>query len=103
MIKLPMVKACVYRFAALVVVISLFAVATSFAQTGRTYAVELAVSSGKKSIMTDADLTFTETGVKIVPDKAAMKENSKEFTYSNIEQADASFAKKPMLSGGGAV
>ncbi len=103
MIKLPMVKVCVYRLVTLVVVTALFAVATSFAQTGRTYAVELAVSSGKKSVMTDADLTFTETGIKIVPDKAAMKENTKEFAYSTIKQADASYAKKPMLSGGGAV
>ena len=101
--KFPMVKVCVYRLVALVVVTSVFAVATSFAQTSRTYAVELAVSSGKKSVMTDADLTFTETGIRIVPDKATMKENTKEFTYSTIKQADASYAKKPMLSGGGAV
>ena len=103
MLEFPKVKPCVYRLVAMALVVSMLAIATSFAQTTKTYAVELAVPDGKKTVMTDADIIFSQNGVRIVPDKAKMKENTKEFAYSNIKQADASYAKKPMLSGGGAV
>jgi len=103
MLEFPKARLCVYRLVTIALVVSIFAVATSFAQTAKTYAVELAVPNGKKTVMTDADIIFTQTGIRIVPDKAKMKENTKEFAYSNIKQADASYAKKPMLSGGGAV
>jgi len=32
-----------------------------------------------------------------------MRESAKEFAYSDIKSIDYSFAKKPMLSGGGAI
>src|SRR5438128_5484117 len=103
MLEFPKARLCVYRLVTMVLVVSIVAVATSFAQTSKKYAVELAVPDGKKTVMTDADIIFSETGVRIVPDKAKMKEYAKEFLYSNLKQADASYAKKPMLSGGGAV
>jgi hypothetical protein len=89
---------------AFVAVLSLFAVTSAFAQTAPvTYDVELVVPKGKKSVETDADITFEATTVKVVPDKTQFKESTKEFAYADIKQADHSYSKKPMLSGGGAV
>ncbi|MBK9152791.1 MAG: hypothetical protein IPM25_00905 [Chloracidobacterium sp.] len=67
------------------------------------YDVELVVSTGKKSVETDADIFFEEKGFRVVPDKNNFKDQGKEILYSEITQADHSFSKKPMLSGGGAV
>jgi len=69
----------------------------------KNYEVELVVSEGKKSVETDAVLTFKEGSFTVVPDKATFSSSSKEFAYNDIKSADYSFAKKPMLSGGGAV
>lgn len=69
----------------------------------KNYEVELVVSQGKKSVETDAVLGFAEKSFSVVPDKPGFKASSKEFAYSDIKTADYSFAKKPMLSGGGAV
>jgi hypothetical protein len=78
--------------------------ASSFAQTaGGRYDVELAVPNGKKTVMTDATLSFDGTTMKILPEKKSMLENTKQFAYTDIKQADASYSKKPMLSGGGAI
>ena len=98
-------KAFGSRFVSFVVVIAVFAAASAIAQTaGKKYDVELAVKKDqKKSVMTDAVIVFNETGIQIVPDKAAFKSFGKEFSYASIKHADASYAKKPMLSGGGAV
>jgi hypothetical protein len=83
---------------------SMLAVASAFAQTAQhTYAVELVVSEGKKSIETDADLIFNEKSFTVIPDKANLKSSTKEIAYSDIKVADESYSKKPMLSGGGAV
>jgi len=67
------------------------------------FPTELVVNKGKKSVETDADITFSDSGLKIVPDKKDLSDATKEFAYSNIKTVDYSFAKKPMLSGGGAV
>ncbi|MBK9162463.1 MAG: hypothetical protein IPM21_00845 [Acidobacteria bacterium] len=91
------------RTCAFLVVFSLTIVSTVQAQQPTVYSIEMAVSQGKKSVETDADLTFNETTVSIVPDKQSMRESAKEFAYSDIKNIDYSFAKKPMLSGGGAV
>lgn len=83
-----------------------FALATSaYAQTSpsRTYDVELMVPKDKKTVETDADITFEQTGFKVVPDKAAFKGETREIAYTDIKQADHSYSKKPMLSGGGAI
>jgi hypothetical protein len=102
--KIRHAKALGHRFVSLLVTISLLAVASSFAQTApRKYDVELAVSDGKKTVETDAVLIFNETTVQVVPDKKSFKNFTKELTYTDIKTADASFAKKPMLSGGGAI
>lgn len=69
----------------------------------RNYEVELVISQGKKSVETDAVLAIAETSFSVVPDKANMKASAKEFRFADIKTADYSFAKKPMLSGGGAV
>jgi hypothetical protein len=98
-------SALLHRLVSAVVLISLFVVTSAFAQTKapRVYDVELVVPEGKKSVETDADITFTETGIKVVPDKPKYSGQIKEFAYTDIKQADHSFSKKPMLSGGGAV
>jgi hypothetical protein len=67
------------------------------------YPTELVVNKGKKSVETDADITFSDSGLKVVPDKKDLSDATKEFAYSEIKTVDYSFAKKPMLSGGGAV
>ena len=69
----------------------------------KNYEVELVVSQGKKSVETDAVLAFKESTFTVVPDKASFASSSKELSYRDIKTADYSFAKKPMLSGGGAV
>ncbi len=92
------------RVLSFVVVVSLFAVTSAFAQTAnKVYDVELVVPEGKKSVETDADITFMPTGFKVVPDKAKYSSSTREFAYTDIKQADHSFSKKPMLSGGGAI
>src|SRR5687768_9542089 len=69
----------------------------------KNYEVELVVSQGKKSVETDAVLGFKETTFSVVPDKASFQSATKELAYGDIKTADYSFAKKPMLSGGGAI
>lgn len=93
------------RLVSALLVVSMLAVTSAFAQTAapKVYDVELVVPEGKKSVETDADITFTETGIKVVPDKAKYVGQSKEFAYTEIKQADHSYSKKPMLSGGGAI
>jgi hypothetical protein len=96
--------ALVRRALTFIVAVSLFAVTSAFAQTApKIYDVELVVPEGKKSVETDADITFTEGSVKVVPDKAKYSSSTREFTYTSIKQADHSYSKKPMLSGGGAI
>jgi hypothetical protein len=83
-----------------------FALATSaYAQTSasRTYDVELMVPKEKKTVQTDADITFDQTAFRIVPDKTEFKGETREIAYTDVKQADHSYAKKPMLSGGGAI
>ena len=94
------------RFVSAVVVASLFVVTSAFAQTKggpAVYDVELVVPEGKKSVETDADITFSESGFKVVPDKPKYENHVKEFVYTDVKQADHSYSKKPMLSGGGAI
>ena len=93
-----------YRVLAVFTVISIVAVTSAFAQTAaKTYEVELVVTRGNKSVETDAVLTVNENSFRVEPDKAEFKEASKDFVYTEIKTADYSYAKKPMLSGGGAV
>lgn len=94
----------VRRSLAFAAVFSLFVVTSAFAQTTpKNYEVELVVTEGKKSVETDAVLTIKEDTVRVEPDKQSFKSSAKEFAYKDIKTADYSFAKKPMLSGGGAV
>ena len=83
-----------------------FITATSaYAQTSpsRTYDVELMVPKDKKTVETDADITFDQMSFKVVPDKTEFKGETREISYADIKQADHSYSKKPMLSGGGAI
>ena len=91
------------RTLAFAAVLSLLLVSSAFAQTEKTFDVELVVVKGKKSVETDADITFMKDSFKIVPDKKTFADAAKEISYSDIKQADQSYSKKPMLSGGGAV
>ena len=104
MSELPNTAARCRRFVSLFTIISLFLVASTFAgAVSSTYDVELVVGQGKKSVETDADITFNEASFTVVPDKASFKESTKEFKYTDIKNADHSYSKKPMLSGGGAI
>lgn len=100
----PAASALCRRFVTLITIISVLAVASAFAQTApRKYDVELVVSEGKKSVETDADITFNEKNFEVVPDKSSFKSSAKSINFADIKVADHSFAKKPMLSGGGAI
>lgn len=104
MFKIPTGHLFVRRMVACCLAVSIFAVTSAFAQTApRTYEVEMVVPDGKKSVETDADLTIGETSFRVEPDKTSFKSETKEFKYTEIKTADYSYAKKPMLSGGGAV
>jgi hypothetical protein len=61
------------------------------------------VPKEKKTVETDADITFEQTTFRVVPDKAIYKNETREIAYADVKQADHSFSKKPMLSGGGAI
>ena len=67
------------------------------------YKIEQVVSDGKESKETDAILTFKTDNFSVSPDKAKFKSLGKEFAFSDIKNADYSYSKKPMLSGGGAI
>lgn len=102
MFRFPRGYSFVVRAVTCFVLVSIFAVTSAFAQT-HIYEVELIVSKGKKSVETDADITFNEKNFTVVPDKSQYKNEIREIAYSDIKQADHSFSKKPMLSGGGAI
>jgi hypothetical protein len=80
-------------------------VTSGFSQTSskHTYQVELvAIGKNKKSVETDADITFGETSFTVIPDKQSFASERKEIKYSDVKTADYSYSKKPMLSMGGA-
>jgi len=92
------------RCLSIAAILSMLAVASAYAQTANhTYDVELVVSNGKKSVETDADITFTDRSFKVVPDKTEFQSSTRVIEYKDITQADHSYSKKPMLSGGGAI
>ncbi len=63
------------------------------------YKVELAIPRGKQ---TDAVLQFKNKDFEIMPYKKKFINDGKTFLFSDITAANYSFAKKPMLSVGGA-
>ncbi len=93
------------RVIALAAAIAFAMAASGYAQTSgpRSYNVELLVSKDKKTVATDAQIIFEESQFRIVPDKSSMSAEIREIPYSSVTQADHSYSKKPMLSGGGAV
>ena len=92
------------RLIAMLLTVSIFAVTSAYAQTAsKTYDVELAISEGKKTVETDADITFSDKNFTVVPDKATFAGSAKNIKYTDIKVADHSYSKKPMLSGGGAI
>lgn len=104
MLDIPFKNSFVRTSFAIAAIVSLFAVTSAFAQTApKNYEVELVVTEGKKSVETDAVLSIKEETVRVEPDKQSFKSSAKEFSYKDIKTADYSYAKKPMLSGGGAV
>jgi len=93
-----------YRLLTVLTIVSLLLVTTSFAQSAtHKYDVELAVSQGKKSVETDAVMTFNDKTFQVVPEKKSFASSTKEIAYTDITVADHSYSKKPMLSGGGAI
>ena len=93
------------RVMCLLTLVCFVAATSAYAQTSpsRTYDVELMVPKDKKTVETDADITFEQTTFKVVPDKEQFKPETREIADADIKQADHSFSKKPMLSGGGAI
>lgn len=80
-----------------------FILATTPFTLAADYAVEMIVPAGKKSKETDAVLKINENDFEVIPDKSDFKQHTKKFNYADIKVADYSYAKKPMLSGGGAI
>ncbi len=75
----------------------------TFAQTntGASFKVNTLVTDGKKSKEQSSTLKFSENTFS----STNQKNNSviKEFNYADVVSADYSYAKKPLLSTGGAV
>jgi hypothetical protein len=65
----------------------------------KKYDVELVVTQGKKSVETEADITFGEASFTVLPHKKTFASAAKTFNYTDIKQADQSYSKKPMLFG----
>ena len=105
MLNFPKAAALCRKPISLLTIVSLFLVTSAFALAvdSKKYDVELVVTEGKKSVETDADITFNETSFTVLPNKKNFASASKTFNYADIKQADQSYSKKPMLSGGGAV
>lgn len=104
MYRIPTRNRFVQRIVSLITVVCVFVVTSAFAQTApKNFEVELVVPQGKKSVETDAVLAIHEKTFRVEPDKASFKSAAKEFAFADIKTADYSYAKKPMLSGGGAV
>jgi hypothetical protein len=91
------------KFVSFILAMSIFAVTTPFAiaQTSSQFEVNALVSDGKKSKEVDSTLTFSETSFKVSNKKTQVA--IKEFNYADVKSADYSYAKKPLLSTGGAV
>jgi hypothetical protein len=84
--------------------VSLLCAASGFSQTSSPrYAVEMVVTKNGKTVETDADIHFAEDRLFIVPDKKSFENEKREFAYKSIKTADYSYAKKPMISVGGAI
>ena len=70
-------------------------------KTDTSFKVNTLVTDGKKSKEEDSTLKFSEDSFSSV-----MRKNNtviKEFNYADVVSADYSYAKKPLLSTGGAV
>lgn len=105
MFKVPTWKLVYSRVVCACTLVCFLAATSAYARTSppSVYDVELMVSNGKKSVETDADIIFEDKQFRVVPDKASFKDQGREIRYSDIKQADHSYSKKPMLSGGGAI
>ncbi|HUR98947.1 MAG TPA: hypothetical protein VMZ26_12845 [Pyrinomonadaceae bacterium] len=105
MFAIPSRRIMRLRFLCVLTLVCFMTATSGYAQTSpsRTYDVELMVPKDKKTVETDADITFEQTTFKVVPDKADFKGETREIAYADIKQADHSYSKKPMLSGGGAI
>lgn len=84
--------------AALFLVTTPFALARAVPNT--SFAVDALVTDGKKSKEVESSLNFAETSFKTVAKNNVLV---KEFNYADVQAADYSYAKKPLLSTGGKV
>lgn len=76
---------------------------TTLARLNAVYEVKTFIQKGKKSKQTDATLYMEANSFRVIPDKGKYKSQMKVINYSDITQADYSYAKKPLLSTGGAI
>lgn len=81
----------------------IFILATTPFALATDYGIEMVVPDGKKTRETDVVLRINQTNLEVIPDKKDFSQHAKNFKFSDITAADYSYAKKPMLSGGGAV
>ena len=89
------------KLLAFALTICMFAVSTPFALAGSTFKVGSLVNSGKKPKEVKSTLTFQENSFTVT--SASPGQLSKEFKYADVTSADYSYAKKPLLSTGGAI
>ena len=92
----------IVKLTSFLIVAALLVVTTPIALAA-DYEVKLVVSKGMKSKDAGAVLSFSETEMEVLPDKRSFRESSKTFSYRSIKTVDYSYAKKPLLSTGGAV
>lgn len=91
------------RFLTLFLVVAMFSVTTpiSLAQSSARFQVDAMVSDGKKSKEVKSFLSFSSESFEVSSKKSGVV--SKSFNYADVEAADYSYSKKPILSTGGAV
>lgn len=90
------------KFLSSILVLSIFVASTPLAfASGTQFHINVLESNGKKSKEVDSILSFSENSFVVSNKKT--KANIKEFNYSDIQSADYSYSKKPLLSTGGAV
>ncbi len=91
------------RFINFLLVITLLLTTVPFALAQTTYEIDMIVSKGKKSKETDATLYVNPSYFRLVPEKGKYKSQEKQFNFSEIQVADYSHSKKPLLSTGGKI
>lgn len=73
----------------------------AFAQNRSTFQIDTMVSDGKKSKEVGSSLSFAAENFTVSSKKTGVY--NKTFNFADVQAADYSYSKKPLLSTGGAV